>query len=146
MVAEDLVQETFLRIFKSSQTFNFQYTFKTWCFQIANNLLKNHYRDQSRRPSPTSAPDEETPWNPDFKENLDRTAFLKDLDQALSYLKPGHRTCFILRYMDEFSIKEIADICEIPEGTVRSRLHYTLDSLSKHLQVYKEMRMMNYEQ
>lgn len=62
--------------------------------------------------------------------------FEKHLALALEQLDETQRQCFVLRYQEEMSLKEIADIQDCPEGTVKSRLFYTIKKLSGKLRTF----------
>ena len=70
-------------------------------------------------------------------ENLDLAMFRTELDAALQNLSEDHRESFHLRYFEELSTKEIAEIMGCPEGTVRSRLFYTLRQLAGQLKIFQ---------
>jgi len=74
---------------------------------------------------------------------LDRSLFTARLTDALEELEDIHRTCFILRYQEELSIKEISEVMDCPEGTVKSRLYYALRKLSDKLQVFRPKALTN---
>ena len=67
----------------------------------------------------------------------DLNAFSQSLQEALLQLDEAHRTVFLLRYQQEFSIREISEVMELPEGTVKSRLFYSVKKLGGMLQHLK---------
>ena len=70
----------------------------------------------------------------DFSDNrLDREVFQRSLKEAIEKLEEHHRLAFVLRYMEELSVKEIAEILELPEGTVKSRLFYATKKIMQAL-------------
>jgi len=69
-------------------------------------------------------------------EPLDKDKFDKTLYKTLYQFSPEERSIFLLRFHEELSVKEIAGIMECPEGTVKSRLHYTAKKLARTLQAY----------
>ena len=70
---------------------------------------------------------------------VDALEFKKALNEVLSVMPEDKRTTFILRYQDDNSIAEIADIMECSEGTVKSRIHYTLKILAEKLKIYNPL-------
>jgi len=108
-------------------------------YSIANNMCKNEYRRMEvRRNTSNGLGDRE-----DIKDRaelsdklVDRELFNEKLDEELLELSDNHRTVFELRYREDLSIKEIAEILECSEGTIKSRLFYTIKKLSEKLQHY----------
>lgn len=136
--AEDFTQELFLKIVNKPHLYDTNRNFSSWLYQVAANMVKNEYRRHSRQPELTA----ELPLDLPFEVNTifecsDRKYFKQELNAALLQLSEEHRQCFVLRYLEEKSIKEISDILDCPEGTVKSRLYYALKKLAKALQVFK---------
>jgi RNA polymerase sigma-70 factor (ECF subfamily) len=104
---------------------------------MANNQCKNEYakwevRNKAQMEIQTA----------DFGSAIagpDRSAFKEALEEALAQLDESKRTVFEMRYVQDLSNVEIADALNISEGTVKSRLFYTLKELNSKLQGYKEL-------
>lgn len=136
--AEDFTQELFLKIVNKPHLYNPERTFSTWLFQVAANMVKNEYRRCSRQPEMTADLPLDLPLDTSsIFECSDRKFFKKELNAALTRLSAEHRQCFVLRYLEEKSIKEISEILDCPEGTVKSRLYYALKKLAKSLEIFK---------
>jgi RNA polymerase sigma-70 factor, ECF subfamily len=75
--------------------------------------------------------------NTNIYDELDLKSFMRELYHLLEEMDDDHRSAFLLRYGNNFSIKEIAEILDCPEGTIKSRLYYTMKYLSERLNVYK---------
>jgi RNA polymerase sigma factor (sigma-70 family) len=75
--------------------------------------------------------------------SLDQPRFKLALKQELQLLKYEYRCTFILRYQERLSIKEIASIMDCNEGTVKSRVHYTIKRLSTQLAIYNPNKTMS---
>ncbi len=136
--AEDFVQDFFMKIIKQPASFDLTRKFSTWMYSVAHNMCKNEYRKMEIR-KPTefeSVSGMLTSDNVDAGKRIDRKAFMNSLGTELDKLDEGQRTVFVLRYEENLSIKEIGDIMDISEGTVKSRLFYTLRKLSDRLKVY----------
>ena len=140
-LAEDVLQDLFLKIAESPQKFDRNRSFKTWVFSVASNSCKNYYRHKKV----VVESKEEIHYlrylqeMNDFKEpslKLDTFEFRKALDEVLNELPPEKKEAFILKYQEEKSIAEIAFIQECPEGSVKSRLHYTLKVLEEKLKMF----------
>lgn len=121
--AEDFTQEIFLKIIEKPQMFDPERSFKTWIYAMATNLCKNEYR---RASPPEMAWDEPNLWDDPLPAGLDKALFEQHLRHNIGELSEAHRQCFILRYQEELSITEIAEIVGCPAGTVKSRLHHAL--------------------
>jgi RNA polymerase sigma-70 factor (ECF subfamily) len=138
--AEDFTQDIFTKIIEKPYLFDSSKKFSTWLYSIANNMCKNEYRRLSVRkntiqvePDSNKTKDE---YSEDIISTMDRKTFDKLLDIELSLLDEKHRSTFIMRYQEEMSIKEISEALEISEGTVKSRLFYTIRKLSEKLKVF----------
>ena len=135
-LAADFCQTLFLKIFEKASTYNNSFKFSTWLYTVASNLVKNEYRRQEK-PMPTLFIQKAQPPHvePQGPKNLDQEIFDKHLQAALNKLDEKHRFCFILRYQEEKSIKEISEILACPSGTIKSRIHYTLKKIAEDLKL-----------
>jgi RNA polymerase sigma-70 factor, ECF subfamily len=139
--AQDFLQDIFMILIDKAGTFDPSRKFSTWIFSIAHNLCKNEYRRLHVRQSISldgytdSASDEGNFL--DGEEKLDVDQFAKDVFEELNTFDEMHKTVFLLHYREAFPIREIAQILEISEGTVKSRLFYTRRRLSERLTKYK---------
>jgi RNA polymerase sigma-70 factor (ECF subfamily) len=121
--AQDVTQETFLRAFKSIHTFRGSASFTTWLHRIAVNTARNWIRSNRPDRELVVAPDERWHGPLDRPENvLMKRERLLEIRSALAELPPHYRETIILRHFDELSYEEIADVQQVPVGTVRSRL------------------------
>jgi len=131
--AEDVSQEVFVAIFKHIDGFRGDAKFTTWMFRIATNHARNRIKYLSRRShknhqnyedTPDGAMDD-SPLTSHVADPHDR-AVGKELEEiirdGLSFLSEEHRTIIVLRDVEGISYAEIAEIVELPEGTVKSRL------------------------
>ena len=102
-------------------------------------MCKNEYRKQAIRSDEVvqNSIRRENHSFPGVDRQLDKRSFRNSIDEALAELDELKRSTFLLRYEDELSIKEISQIMECSEGTVKSRLFYTLKSLHEKLKVYE---------
>lgn len=130
--AEDFTQELFVKIIERPEAYDPGRPFQTWLYTLANNLCKNEYRRQARKPAELTAvfEDNHAVWLPD---SIDRQLLETQLRAAIDALQEPHRQCFILRYQEELSVRDIAAITDCPEGTVKSRLHYALQKVAADL-------------
>lgn len=137
--AEDFMQEIFTKIIHKPQLYNPNRAFKTWIYSVANNMCKNEYRRaEVRKGTSNSIHDNivvhDSSSSPD-KEH-DKNIFNDRLKEELEKLSDNHKKTFILRFKHDLSIKEIAEILETSEGTVMSRIFYTLKKLGENLKEF----------
>lgn len=132
--AEDLVQETFIRVYRHLHRFDQSKKFSTWVYTIASNLAKNELRNRSRNPlvlfqtirKNHDADQKPLEWedNTYRPDDLFRKRHLRALvESAVDQLPEHHRTVFILREMEGKTYEEIAEITACNLGTVKSRLN-----------------------
>ena len=144
--AEDLVQETYLKAFRSFSTFQEGTNLKAWMYRILTNTFINAYRAKKRRPELAEVDDVEDLYLYRRLGGLaaataGRSAEEEVLDQftdtevkaALEGLPEQFRMAVMLADVEGFSYKEIAEILDIPIGTVMSRLHRGRRALQKAL-------------
>jgi RNA polymerase sigma-70 factor, ECF subfamily len=132
--AEDLVQETFIRVYRHIHRFDQSKKFSTWIYTIASNLAKNELRNRSRNPlvlfqtikKNWGADDRPLEWEDSTyrPDDLFRKRHLKQLvDSVVEELPTHHREVFVLREIEGKTYEEIADITGCNLGTVKSRLN-----------------------
>ena len=134
--AEDLVQETYLRAFRSLHQFRAGTNLRAWLFKILTNAFINEYRKRSRQPRSTSLDDVEDyylythlldsgiqPSASRPEEEVLASITDDDVVRALEALSEEFREVVLLADVEGFSYREIAEIMDIPVGTVMSRLH-----------------------
>jgi RNA polymerase sigma-70 factor (ECF subfamily) len=141
--AEDLVQETFLRAYRGFAGFEEGTNLRAWLYRILTNAYINTYRKRQREPVTVS--DDELPeWWLYEKlggEAMEASAEARvleslpdeDVQEALASLPEQFRLAVLLADVEGFSYKEIAEILDVPMGTVMSRLHRGRRALEKRL-------------
>lgn len=136
--AEDIAQETFIKAWKHLDRFDREKKFKTWIFAIAKNTAYDVLK--KKKAFPFSSFEDDDGNNP--IEAIDDESLLPDalyekkeialmLEQALEKIAPNNRSILTLRYLEDFSLEEIADILGEPYNTVKSRHSRALKSLRK---------------
>ena len=149
--AEDLLQETFLRVIKGAEAYQRQAKFTTWLYTIARNLCV----DQSRRQKHRKAQSLDAPMNSSAESGTlldviagseiasDRQTINKELQlrlhSALARLSEEQREVFLMREFLDMPFKDIAQVVGVPENTVKSRMRYALEKLRLELDEYKDM-------
>jgi RNA polymerase sigma-70 factor (ECF subfamily) len=144
--AEDLVQETFLKAYRSFDRYEDGTNLKAWLYKILTNTFINNYRAAKRRPEKADVEDVEDlymyrRWGELQNAGTGRSAedevferFTDDeVKQAIESLPEAFRIAVLLADVEGFSYKEIADITEVPIGTVMSRIHRGRKALQKAL-------------
>lgn len=135
--AEDILQETFLRVYRERESYDFNYSFSTWIYTIALNLCRNLYRRKNRvkftsMDNLLSQPDSNS-------ENFGNKSRLSSiLEKVISTLPLKYKNVFLLRDVDQLSYEDIALILDIPLGTVKSRVNRARRILKKKLRPMME--------
>ncbi|MFQ5499040.1 MAG: sigma-70 family RNA polymerase sigma factor [Candidatus Zixiibacteriota bacterium] len=131
--AEDIVQETFVRVYQHRQSFNFQHCFSTWIYTIGLNLARNELR--KRKKFKFYDIDEMQGNEKEFAVEMKLNGRLGQiLDSAISSLPEKYRTALILRDVQELAYDEVAQILDVPLGTVKSRVNRARMMLRDKLQ------------
>ena len=118
-LAQDYVQELFLRLMEKKHLYDPEKKFYSWVFAIASNMCKTSYRHFGKTVSLHPVSHDSGISDESLTE---KNEFLNALQQALDELDHLHKDVFVLRYLEHFSLQEIATILEIQVGTVKSRL------------------------
>lgn len=137
-LANDFLQELFMKLIEKPDSYNPSFNFSTWLYSIANNMCKNEYRRQSIRQEYKTAEALSTQVDLMDEPCLDVEQLLEKIFQTLDLLGEEHRSAFLLHYREGFSIKEVAEILELAEGTVKSRLFYARKLLAGKLEYLKD--------
>lgn len=130
VIAEDIVQETFLKVFKNIYSFKGNSLLYTWIYQIALNLSRDHLRRNVEFPI----------YNEHIgsEENIEDTIINDEnrelLKKQISKLNDIYRESIILFYFEDMSIKEISKVLEEKEGTIKSRLSRARSILRESMQ------------
>lgn len=137
--AADACQETFLKVWQAAEQFDPTSAFRPWLYTIAYNLCRSRFRhsEQAERyRSEQLATTAET--SEDSSElQLDNATLQRALASVLATLSQESRTLFALRFEEELSIKQVAQVLNIPEGTVKSKVHRLLCQLKQQLHDYE---------
>lgn len=150
-LAEDLAQETFVKVFNHLESYNPKYKFSSWIFKIASNLSIDHLRkktpkmvsldgslnartsDEAESSRITIASEDENP-----EQLLEARELGNEIEGAIGQLRTEYRTAIVLRHIEGRPYEEIAEIMELPLGTVKTYIHRgrsELRELLAHLRV-----------
>src|SRR5256884_1527315 len=151
--AEDLVQETMLKAFRFSKSYQPGTNLRAWLFRILNTSAINRYRKQATHPTPAALPEGEDFYlynrirdlsgqelNQGADEEVLNHYLDEDVYEALNNLPPNFRMAIILADIEGLSYKEIAEALQIPIGTVMSRISRARRQLQKSLWQYAQQR------
>ncbi len=149
--AEDLLQETFVRVVDNASEYEPSHAFSTWLYTIARNLSidrsrkASHHRTESLDASDTSGEPNRPRRNRLVDDDAssstvehDRQEFRERLQNALDDLPDVQREVFVLREISGLTFPEIADVVDAPRGTVKSRMRYALETLRRHLEPFED--------
>jgi RNA polymerase sigma-70 factor (ECF subfamily) len=141
--AEDLTQEVFLRVYRTLQSYKAVHGgFTTWMTSVTRNLLIDHYRRTKKERMTSSLDDETTMATVEEKtatgRRPDQIAAVGELSlqvqKALGKLSPDLREAVILRDLQGLEYREIQDVLQVPEGTVKSRINRGRIELARTLE------------
>lgn len=140
--AEELAQEAFIRAYINIHSFDDSRKFSTWLYRIATNVTI----DRLRKRKPDLYLDAEIPQTDGLnmyaqlpsddrlpEDEVEGMELKRYIYKEISNLSPIYRSIIILRYLEEFSLKEISEILDIPLGTVKTRIHRGREALRKKL-------------
>ncbi len=136
-LAEDLAQETFLRVICSIQQYTYPRSFKAWLYAIATNLVRDHHkRAETRYVLNDISEDEYVQSNNTIRPEaiIESDEEVSHLLDALMQLSEFHRAVIIMRYHEALPLNDIATALDIPLGTVKSRLSKGLHKLRQLMQ------------
>lgn len=150
-LAEDLTQESFVRAFDALESYDPSYKFSSWLFKIAHNLTIDHLRRKdldtvsihgapdattAERQEATAVTLESREERPD--ERLDSSMLGGEIEAAIVDLRPAYREAILLRHVEGRAYDEIAEIMELPLGTVKTYIHRARKELQTTLAHLRE--------
>lgn len=149
-LAEDIVQEAFVRVVQKARDFKHEARFSTWLYTITRNLCIDNLRKRALRKHPSldeaRGQEGEGPTlgeqTADPKASVERDATGTELKariaRAVDALPDDQREVFLMREVANLPFKEIAQITGVPENTVKSRMRYALERLQEALEEYED--------
>jgi len=138
---EDMLQEIYIRAYRNIQSFDTKQRFSPWIYRIAHNTFVNELRRKSRAPFFTVDFDSflAHPLAAEKTEQASEDREMKEMvEKGLANVPPKYREVLILFYQEELSYQEIADVLQVPLGTVSVRLKRAKEALAK---AYATMNM-----
>lgn len=134
-LAQDFVQELFLKIIEKKHLFDPNKKFYSWLFTIAGNMCKTSYRKPKHQSLSTDGYELNHLAQADDSP-LEKEEFQRLLTACIDQLEEAQKNTFVLRYFEHFSLQEISEITETSLGTVKSRLFYASRKIMHDLQEY----------
>lgn len=147
--AEDLVQDTIVKSYRFFSSYEKGTNAKAWLFRILKNSYINNYRKKSKQPNQVDYDEVSTFYETiraertdtsDLEDKMFRDLIDDDISHALDELPEDFRTVVLLCDVEGFTYEEIANMLDVPIGTIRSRLHRGRNLLKAQLQEYAEKR------
>jgi RNA polymerase sigma-70 factor (ECF subfamily) len=145
-LAEDLAQETFIKVLNAIDSYRPEHKFSSWIFKIANNAAIDHLRRRELETlSLEGAPDAITSERQEATalqvrdrtesplEELEARELGSQIERAIAALRPEYRSCIMLRHVEGRAYEEIAEILGLPLGTVKTYIHRARAELRAHL-------------
>ncbi len=135
--AEDTVQDVFVKIIEKPELFKTDKKFSTWLYVVTANLCKQTLRNQKNRLRILEENRNENTSNTEsYLSTLDIKTLKDRIDKIHKTLSEKERNLYTLRFEQELSITETAEIMDIPEGSVKSGIYYLLKKFAHHLKEY----------
>jgi RNA polymerase sigma-70 factor (ECF subfamily) len=137
--ADDLLEEVWVRAFRSRDCYDDRLPALAWLYGIARNVLLGHFRSQrsiAAADTGRGQPDEPDPWDA-VDDRLDARRTVSGLAEALAALSDEDREVLLLVAWEQLAAAEVAVVLDIPPGTARSRLHRARVQLRGYLETSK---------
>ncbi|MGD0484092.1 MAG: sigma-70 family RNA polymerase sigma factor [Gemmatimonadales bacterium] len=149
--AEDLAQETFIKVLNAIESYRPEYRFSSWIFKIANNAAIDHLRRREvdtlsldGAPGAVTADEIEatavqaSDHSPSPLADLEAKELGSTIEQAIAKLRPEYRACILLRHVEGRAYEEIAETLDLPLGTVKTYIHRARLELRESLSHLKD--------
>ncbi|CEH31488.1 RNA polymerase sigma-70 factor, ECF subfamily [Aneurinibacillus migulanus] len=140
--AEDVAQETFLRVYANLDNYDPQYKFSTWIYRIASNLSIDLLRKRKKNLSIDAeiSGAEGVDWHDRLadtskgpEEEVLTDELQGEVQGAIMGLSPKYRAVMLLRYIEDLSLQEISEAVQLPISTIKTRIHRGREALRKKL-------------
>lgn len=144
--AEDISQEVFIKMFRSLKTFRRDAKMSSWLYQITVNTSIDHLRRKSSKPHKSMDDLDKTNFQEklagsknaaiDPEQSAEAVIMQNRVSQALQKVSPRERSVFVMRHYNELKTREIAEILNVSQGTVKALLFRAVRKLRKELSFY----------
>jgi len=128
-LAEDLVQETFMRVLAYRTTYLAESSFKAWFYRIARNVVADHFRKLSNRNLHETFEEKHMNLSDSLADELEQESKLSDFDKALSAIPPEHREIIILSRFQQLNYADIAELLNCNINTLKTRMRTAIANL-----------------
>lgn len=135
--AEDAVQDVFIKIIENPGLFDEHKRFSTWVYTVTGNSCKNILRNEQNRQRILQENAGTGEPSTTLQHSLDYKILKQRINAVYEELSEKEKNIYVLRFEHELSIKEIAKIINIPEGSVKSGIYYLLKKVAVHLKDFK---------
>ncbi len=145
--AEDVAQDVFLQVFRSTESFAGRSRFRAWLYGVAANVCRHAMRARLRREGAMAGSAEAScamvvpDHRPDALDSLVARERQHEVRTAVLKLDAVHRVVLLLRDWDDLSYAEMAEVLQVPPGTVKSRVYHARLQLARHLKPVLEERV-----
>ncbi len=142
-LAHDFTQEVFIKTYSALPSYQPEYKFSTWLFKIASNFIIDHWRKKKidtlsidqRQAAEDERPFPQIPDNePSIVRKYEMSELRRRIEKALDKLPTSLRELFVWRHINEFSYEEMAEIKDLPVGTIKNRVFQAKEAIRKHLE------------
>jgi RNA polymerase sigma-70 factor (ECF subfamily) len=150
-LAEDLAQETFIKVLNGIKSYRPEFKFSSWIFKIANNVAIDHLRRKSLETlSLDGAPGADSPEaigatalqlgakGESPLQEVESRELGSAIEQAIAKLRPEYRACILLRHVEGYAYEEIAETLDLPLGTVKTYIHRARNELRGYLDARRD--------
>ncbi|MCE1199170.1 MAG: RNA polymerase sigma factor [Marinilabiliales bacterium] len=131
--AEDVLQETFIQVYRKADTFRGESAFFTWLYKIATNECIRWLRKKKNRENRNEKLKEDQVSDTVISDNESEMVILEKFQNAILKLPEKQRLVFNLRYYDELSYEEIAKILDTRVNALKTNYHYACEKIKRHL-------------
>lgn len=132
-MSEDFVHDLFSKIINKPELYDENYRVKPWLFRIASNMCKNAYRKRSFEEAYNKAHYHDEPITEMQDYQMDEVILTDQIHELLDQMGEERKMIFLLRYQQELPIQTIAEMLDLSEGTVKSRIFYTKEKIRTSL-------------
>ena len=138
--AEDMLHDLFLKIIERPELYDSSRSFRAWFYTLAGNMVRNEFRSRQISNDYERVVSVQSEMLTDGPEvALDRQLFERQLQWEIDRFDPEQKMLFQFRFVEEMTVRQIAEIMECPEGTIKSRLFHLTRQLAKKLSIYKPL-------
>jgi RNA polymerase sigma-70 factor (ECF subfamily) len=145
-LALDFTQDVFIKTFASLHTYRPQHKFSTWLFKIASNLTIDYWRKKKIDAFSLDQVRDDADYRPNIQipskdlsiiAKFELTEVREKIEKAMDKIPPALRELFVWRHINEFSYEEIAEIKDLPVGTIKNKVFQAKELIRRHLEESK---------